>query len=304
MLPSIILLFLLSLPLSLAIIGGTLTLSPTSARLNTLSQFSFALQPTLDIPANGYILLTFSSGLNLTLANGLTCQSIYGLKDGATPTITKLTESKLKIGNVFPNTDKYLMFWLSNLVLPGYVSTFYVEVETYDASNTLLEQSSDVAFKFDSYPGLLTMRMDALGSTTVGEYTSQLKLTFGTENPLPASGFIQVKLPKWNAGTQTKSRALTMLKYAASDQQTGGGYNIDCAADQHPDLKCVLTVNTPSTVASISSTFDSLKISGFAAQTAQLTVYISNSRFRNPPSTKPVTSITAATFDHNQYEID
>jgi hypothetical protein len=99
-----------------------------------------------------------------------------------------------------------------------------------------------------------------------------------------------------------------MIYYATSDySSSNGGYTIDCTSTTHTNIKCIFTVNTPSTVSAISTTYDELKISGFSSTIASggtLDFTLSNSRFRNPPSTKPVTTITAETYNSDGNQID
>ena len=91
-----------------------------------------------------------------------------------------------------------------------------------------------------------------------------------------------------------------MFKYSTTDLQSDGTYNIDCTSTAHPKLNCFLTVVSPATVAAIATTYDTLKINGFSSTIARgstLVITTSNTRFRNPPSTKPITTITSASYN-------
>jgi hypothetical protein len=55
-----------------------------------------------------------------------------------------------------------------------------------------------------------------------------------------------------------------MIKYADSDYSiSNGGYLIDCSSKGLTNLICVFISNNPTSTATISTTYDILRISGF-----------------------------------------
>jgi len=138
----------------------------------------------------------------------------------------------------------------------------------------------------------------------VGAYCN-LAIDLTVETALPTTGYFVVMFPKWNSGTQNVGAATSMIEYSASDLQSNGRYSINCASSAHPNLVCQFQPVTPSSVSSISTTYDELYISGFSATiTSGLALNLTSSRFRNPASTKPLTNITSASYDSGGYLID
>lgn len=62
-------------------------------------------------------------------------------------------------------------------------------------------------------------------------------------------------------------------------------------------MVCRFLPVTPGTVSAIATTYDELYISGFStAISSTLQVTIANNRFRNPSSTKPLTTLVAESY--------
>eukprot|EP00347_Sterkiella_histriomuscorum_P021799 403332729 len=248
--------------------------------------------------------LTFSEGVNLNDSpTTFSCSSIYGFA-ATTISCLRTSATTLRVSNVFPNTDKFLIFQISNLKLPGYVSSFTVIASTLTSTNVQVDTSVGNTFKFDSTPGVLQLSLSALTTQEVGSY-GNLQVTTILQNQLKSTGYFQMKFPKWNIGTQTLSQVLSMIKYSSSDLQNGLGYKVDCEASGHPNLVCYFTSTAVTQISQISSTFDILKVSGFSSDiTTTLQFTIKNNRFRNPSSTKPITSIIVESYNQQGNQID
>lgn len=102
------------------------------------------------------MILTFSAGVNLNDSpSTFSCSNIYGFASSTTMSCTVTSTTTLKITNAFPNTDKYLLLYLNNVKLPGYVNTFTVQTTTYTSANVQIDSSSGNTFKFTTSPGAL-----------------------------------------------------------------------------------------------------------------------------------------------------
>ena len=71
------------------------------------------------------------------------------------------------------------MFKVQNLLLPTYVSTFSVTLETFNAAGTLLDQSASTVFTFTTKAGVLTVNFAPV-SSVVGEQTDIQMSFFST----------------------------------------------------------------------------------------------------------------------------
>jgi hypothetical protein len=132
-----------------------------------------------------------------------------------------------------------------------------------------------------------------------------LKIDLTVTTALATTGYFKVKFPKWNPGTQRVSKATSMIHYSTSDTVSNGRYKIDCTSTSHPNLACWFLPVTPSSVSAIATAFDELYVSGFStAISSTLSLTISNSRFRNPSSTKPLTTLTVESYNSNNFMID
>lgn len=145
------------------------------------------------------------------------------------------------------------------------------------------------------------MKLASQSSTITGAYCNmQFQIT--PTNAVPSSGgYLEIYLPKWNPGTQNINLASSSVKYSSSDfSSLNSGYLVDCSATGHANLKCIFIVNTPSSLSTLSTTTDTLRVTGFSSNLAGgsvFTLLLSNSRFRNPYSLKPLTTIKATTFN-------
>ena len=144
--------------------------------------------------------LTFSDGVNLNLSpSTFGCSNVYGFA-ATTMACARTSSTLLTVTNSFPNADRFLILQLSNFILPGYVNTFTVTVATYTSARVLIDTSEGSTFKFDTNPGSLTLSLSALTSQVVGAY-GNLQVNVKVSNTLASSGYILMKLPKWNPGT-------------------------------------------------------------------------------------------------------
>lgn len=77
-------------------------------------------------------------------------------------------------------------------------------------------------------------------------------------------------MPKWNSGTQVIGLAMPMIyEYTSFDYNVSlGGYLVPCTSADHGGLTCVIQVNTPNSVAEISTQLDILKIDGLTTAIA------------------------------------
>lgn len=103
-------------------------------------------------------------------------------------------------------------------------------------------------------------------------------------------------MPKWNSGTQQISLTQSYFNTAAISPLLSNTYEIPCKSKDNPYLRCQLTINRPQTTSEISQTFDTLKVYLFARDFTSLELSTSGALFRNPASTKPVSSFSAQAF--------
>lgn len=72
------------------------------------------------------------------------------------------------------------------------------------------------------------------------------------------------------------------------------GFYIDCSSAAHPSIKCSVNQQKVTVTSQIPTAQDTLTIAGFASDiSTSLIVVIMKNRFRNPPSTRPITTIVA-----------
>lgn len=132
-----------------------------------------------------------------------------------------------------------------------------------------------------------------------------VKVDLTVQNGVATSGYVKVKMPKWNPGTQRVSRATSMVQVYSFDTQSNGRYKIDCTSTAHLNIACWFLPVTPASVSAISTTYDELYISGFTtAITTTLSLTLTNSRFRNPASTKPLTTLIAESYNSANFMLD
>lgn len=116
-----------------------------------------------------------------------------------------------------------------------------------------------------------------------------------------------LETPKWNYGTQTLGLQRSMFTYTAADYDpVEQGYRVECNSPTHPNAKCTFFVETPTSASEIATTFDKLKISlgdTLAPQTS-VRILTEGSRFKNPPSTRPVKLFQAKTFNDLNLLVD
>jgi len=205
----------------------------------------------------------------------------------------------------FPTNDLYTIFTVSELTNPGYASTFTIRVRSYTNTNSEIDSSDSSPVRFTTSAGSLSVTLESGGSTVVGASTN-LEVTVSVENEVDSSGYIEIYWPKWNPGTQDLSNVKSMFSYSSSDfSSANGGYLLDCSASGQSGITCVLIVANPSSVSAIPSSIDTLRITNLARSiTSSVTVNIRDSRFRNPYSTKPITTMVARTLTSSGITID
>lgn len=86
-----------------------------------------------------------------------------------------------------------------------------------------------------------------------------------------------------------------------------GGYLIPCSSALHGGIICVIRVASPTTVSEISSLKDVLRVKGLSSAISAgqtFTFQTTDSQFKNPPSTKAISTFEAASFAASQNGID
>lgn len=252
----------------------------------------------MNATASAYMLLSFPAGFNIT---AVTCQSVYGLSVSA---CASQSSQVLRVTGLFPNTDVYSLLSLSRVGLPGYVGEFPITVQVLNGTNGVIGQSTAL-FAVSTTPGSLAMTIQSVGSTTAGDITG-VQFSIVPADPIPQNGNVKISLPKWNPGTQDLQNVQSMIQYsAASDRFIVGqlGYQIDCSSSAHPSLVCTVSPANPLSVSAIPASIDVLTVSGLSTTLqpgVTLSLQLGLSRFRNPPSTKPVTTIAVTSFTGSQ----
>ena len=141
----------------------------------------------------------------------------------------------------------------------------------------------------------------------VAEYTD-ISVAFTLTNEVPSNGILELGLAKWNQGTQTIGLESSSISYTIPDDEIGANlYNIPCSATSGDLISCSFEVAPVTTIEGISTSRDLLKVSGFTSALAAGTTFTfqtTGSRFRNPPTTKTISSYTARTMDASGNEID
>ena len=197
-----------------------------------------------------------------------------------------------------------MLLQVSGFRMPAYVEDFTVAVSSYTSANVLLDNSEEGTFAFTSSPGTLKMALSQVNSNIVGALAS-VKIDLTVQNGVATNGYVKLKLPKWNPGTQRVSRATSMIQVSSSDTQSNGRFKIDCTSPAHANIACWFLPVTPASVSAIATTYDELYISGFtSALTTILSFTLTNSRFRNPASTKPLTTLIAETYNSGNFMLD
>lgn len=120
-------------------------------------------------------------------------------------------------------------------------------------------------------------------------------------NDVPQTGSVQFLTPKWNTGTQNLAVVTSMFKYNWQGTAPGtNGYAVECEADGHPDAECFFLPVSVVSADDIITTRDIFTVTNLATALqsgAQITFRSSGSIFRNPPTTKPVTTFGVRTVD-------
>ena len=155
--------------------------------------------------------------------------------------------------------------------------------------------------------GALVTTLTNLGSDVVAENTD-LSVSLQVSNDVDSDGFFEVSMAKWNSGSQTVGLETSMLTYSSTDYNVLlQGYTIPCTSDDHAGISCIFSVASVTTLEGISSSRDVLRVSGLSsAITAgnSFTFTISDSRFRNPPSTKAIDTFSAVSKRSDGNRID
>lgn len=127
---------------------------------------------------------------------------------------------------------------------------------------------------------------------------------------MPQDGYFEFAMPKWNSGTQRTSLALSMIDFDTSSSNysiTLGGYLVPCSSADHGAIVCVIQLAVLSTVEDISTQKDVLKIDGLTSAISAgstFTFQTTGSSFKNPPSTKAVSTFEANSFTSASKGID
>lgn len=264
------------------------------ATVTSTSQLTFEVQITTQIPTDGKLVLGFSQGFDLYESASISCSNVYALE--SLTSCDRDTTTQLTLHNA-KSSDYLVIFTVDGVQLPDYVSSFFVSVTSYNAAGAQLETAGPTAFTISTSPDSLTVQLDPV-SNVVGEYTD-LQITLSSAQQVDSSGWIDMKLPKWNAGTQQMSLAVPFFETSMLGIVPSGGYSVPCTTAAHPAMTCIFTVNVPSTSADISQTYDVLRISQFSKDFTDLTLSTSSSLFRNPPSTKILNTFSASTYLSN-----
>ena len=117
---------------------------------------------------------------------------------------------------------------------------------------------------------------------------------FEARNPVAVDGYFVFSMAKWNSGTQTVGLETSQIRYDPNNfSNLHQGYKINCSAEDssgvvHDNIACIFKVAAVSTVEQIASSRDELKVTNLANKVDAgtiLTVQITDTHFRNPPST-------------------
>ena len=163
--PPILLAFALLLSTAKAILTGEVSVTPTT--VSSTAQLLFEMVASEQIPTNGKLVLTISSGFNLQQSSGISCASVYALDvlSGCTvDSTTQLTLSNAK------TSDYLALFTVNNVVLPSYVSSFFVIMRSYDSNGVQIEASGPTALAITTQPANLNVVFSP-SSQVVGEMT-------------------------------------------------------------------------------------------------------------------------------------
>ena len=117
-------------------------------------------------------------------------------------------------------------------------------------------------------------------------------------NEAPADGYFELGMAKWNSGTQTVGLETSAMQYnAATDFDVGRqGYTIPCSSPAHLGLACIFRATPVTNLGEISTARDVLQIYGLSGPIppgGSLTVQTTGSRFRNPASTRAISTYEA-----------
>jgi hypothetical protein len=139
-------------------------------------------------------------------------------------------------------------------------------------------------------PGDLTTSITNLGtSDEVGEYTD-VSISFTVSNEVDSSGFFEFKMAKWNPGTQSLRLVTSAVSYSLADATTTfNAYEIPCTSADHPSITCTFILAIVNDLSEIVSARDTLRVTGLSSNIpigGTFTFETSDSRFRNPPSTR------------------
>lgn len=107
---------------SRAVITGETLFRPQ--KINQKASFTFEVDLSVDIQKGGSLQITFPSEIDLPPSASISCSAIYGFT-GDSPTCTRVSSTTVKLTDVFPNKDRFLIFSVNNVVNPSYVSTFF-----------------------------------------------------------------------------------------------------------------------------------------------------------------------------------
>ena len=156
----------------------------------------------------------------------------------------------------------------------------------------------------------MTSSIANVGTSDVVGALTDISVSFQVTNEVPQDGYFELGLPKWNSGTQRTSLAQSMIEYDNSSSNfdiSNGGYRVPCTSTDHSGILCVIQVAQPSTVEEISSMLDVLKVNGLSSSISAggtFTFQTTDSSFKNPPSTKAVTTFSASSHSSGSNSID
>ena len=120
-------------------------------------------------------------------------------------------------------------------------------------------------------------------------------------------------MAKWNSGTQTVGLETSQIRYNPNNfSNLHQGYKINCSAEDssgvvHDNIACIFKVAAVSTVEQIASSRDELKVTNLASKVDAgtiLTVQITDTHFRNPPSTTAIETYEASSHSRDGSFID
>lgn len=111
-------------------------------------------------------------------------------------------------------------------------------------------------------------------------------------------------MAKWNWGTQKRGLERSMINYEQPNSRLA--QVVPCESDAHPAIKCTFAKTPVSNSDEIASVRDVLKIEGMAFSITTGTKFefrTKNGAFKNPPTTKTISTFRAKSFMGDGSEI-